>query len=265
MSVFFLDRNPQTHQLPSAKLYQMGCPCFTSGDQCEERASQDADVKAFLHAFDDSEGKTGAKLAAAGCAVYYYSIDATDAFDAAASARERLSQAAAVLVEWCELDRLRSGICGAVLSGDFSAVTSHAAIEAKIALEALAVLSQGYFATQAIQDQGGKWGPRVIDDILENIGWVALAHEAAGQAWRGTLPARAGEVAKPAWWRNALGLTREQLTSRLKAETGQPLDRNKPLECLLKAIYPEAGGEESPIRVETVAKAFRCIGALLRE
>ena len=264
MNVFFLDEDPLSHGLPVAMLAQHGCKFFTTRETCLTHGQTTEAGNAFVHAGDDTQRDAGVALVGAAHKVYYYSNDDIES-DAAARDLVRRAGSGTGMVQYCELRRLQRNILSGLQNEDFTAVAAHDPVASKDALGALAILCQGYCAAHAIQDQSGEWGPSTIRTLLKETGWVALMREPAGEIWRTCLPARTVDVEKPKWWRDAVGLSRESLAGSLKLETGRDLDQYPVLEDLLKVIYPEAGGEEDPIKLETVAKAFRCIEALLRD
>jgi hypothetical protein len=262
MNVFFLDEDPLSHGLPVKELKQQRCKFFPTHEACLDHGRSTGAGHAFIHAGDDTRRKAGVSLVGAGHQVYYYS---QDDIESAAAARDvaQLAESGAEAVRWCELPRLQRNILSGVQNEDFTAAAAHDSGCSKDALGALAILCQGYCAAHAIQDSAGEWGPSTIRTLLKETGWVALMSEPSGETWRTCLPALAGDVEKPQWWRNAVRLSRESLASALKKELGRDPDRYPVLDDLLEAIYPKA--EENPVKMETVAKAFRCIGALLRE
>jgi hypothetical protein len=262
MNVFFLDGNPLSHGLPVQELERLRCKFFTTCEACLDHGRSTRAGHAFVHVGDDIRRTAGLGLVAAGHKVYYYSQDDLESAAAARNvAQDARSGAPAV---WpCQLLRLQHNILSGVQNEDFTAATTHDSGSSKDALGALAILCQGYCAAHAIQDSTGEWGPSTIRTLLKETGWVALMDEPSGEVWRASLPAMAGDVEKPKWWRNAVRLSRESLAAALKKELGRDPDCYGVLGDLLEAIYPKV--EENPVKLETVAKAFRCIEALLRE
>jgi hypothetical protein len=262
MNVFFLDEDPLSHGLPVEELKQQGCKFFGTREACLVHCRSTCAGHAFVHVGDDPGYEAGVSLVAAGHKVYYYS---QDDIESGAAARDvaQLAESDAEAVRGCELPRLQRTILFGVQNEDFTAATAHDSGCSMDALEALAILCQGYCAAHAIQDSAGEWGPSMIRSLLKETGWVALMSEPSGETWRTRLPVLEKDVEKPHWWRNAVRLSRESLTAALKKELGRDPDRYPVLDDLLQAIYPKA--EENPVTLEIVAKAFRCIEALLRK
>jgi hypothetical protein len=263
MKVIIYDNSSVDHRLPGDVLSHRNClliePAKRHATGILDEELRESDV-ACVHATDDTALAAGFAAAEAGTPIVYFSMDSNLAERTAADLQSKRPKHAH-LVHWIEIERFRTAVRHAVVDGSMQELMTRPNPTSKDTLAALAILCQGYFAAVAVQDSSGEWGPTEIDDILQDIGWVDLMNSEAGRKWCDVgLHKHANTVATPAWWRDALRLSRPELTRLLLEETRcGSLSSIPVLDRFVEALF---GDGEIPVHV--VGAAYRSIAGRLR-